>query len=173
MCGQILVGWDHSQNDCSLIFAVLAAHIGGDLFDVFGLLGVSKGNEGDSGEIDDGEVGALGGVDGQLYGSRDDVLLLPGGFVGEQFDRLAHLVKIGESLFGDLPEDGPGSELLLKVDESELKGTTRDDTIASRKEVEANDVFEERGLAGALHSEDADAGEGDVVLDTDISEVIN
>lgn len=63
-----------------------------------------------------------------IEGTRS-TLLLPGGFVGEQFDRLAHLVKIGESLFGDLPEDGPGSELLLKVDESELKGTTRDDTL--------------------------------------------
>lgn len=52
---------------------ILAAHVGGDLFDVFGLLRVSKGDESDSGEIDDGEVGALGGVDGQLYGSRNDV----------------------------------------------------------------------------------------------------
>jgi len=129
-CGQILIGWQHAENDCSTITNVPVSHGTCDLLDVIWLVRALHWNTSDTWEIDQGQIWAGVGEDVENDGFINNVFTLTTNLVCQVVNSLLYFIEVSELLVWHLIKLSPWL-LFLNVIESELKGSTGDNTITS------------------------------------------
>jgi len=103
----------------------------------------------------------------------DDIFGSSANFVRQEVDRILDLAEVGELLVGDFFELCPRLNVLCAMVQSELKWTSRDDTITSWQEVETNDRLENGGFTCGLCTQHHYSWQPDILLETDISQFVN
>lgn len=59
------------------------------------------------------------------------------------------------------------------MDEAKLEGPSGHHSWATRKEIEADNVFEERTLAAGLRAEDCDSGKRDLLIEAVVTHLVD
>mmetsp|Transcript_11083 Transcript_11083/g.16856 ORF Transcript_11083/g.16856 Transcript_11083/m.16856 type:complete len:282 (+) Transcript_11083:1587-2432(+) len=171
--GHIGIRRQDTKDDCPRVAHVSVGHSTRNLLDVRGLVGAGHRDSGDTGQIDEGQVGAGMRVDAEHDGLIDDVLAGSTDLVGEEVDRLFHLLEVGELLVGHLFELSPRLDAFRGVVQTQFQGSTGYNTISSGQEVDTNDGLEDRRFTRGLGSQNTNPWQLDVLLEADITEFID
>lgn len=139
--GHISVGSDDAKNDGSGVANISFSHAASNLLNVFWL--AWDRHESDSWQVNQSEVWACVGVHVQHDRVVYNVGIGTADFVSETDDRVSHLLEVGELLASELlGELSPWLGAFRLMVETELKGASRDETVASGQEIETNNRLE-------------------------------
>ena len=101
----ICIGWQHAEDDCSVVTAVPGCHVFGYFLDVF-VLAVDR-NTSDSWQIDHCEIWTGVRVNVEHDRFIDDVLFLTTDLVCQEVDGILDFLKVCELLIWDFLKLGP------------------------------------------------------------------
>ena len=169
--GHICIGRNNTEDDRSRVTNIALSHATSDLFNIIRL--ALDRDQRDTGQIDKREVWASVRVDVENNGVVNDVGASATNFVCKFDNHITDLLEVGKfPSLNLLRELGPRLGAVCLMVKTQLKGSTGDETITTRQEVEADDRLEDRRLTSRLGAKHCNTGQLDKLLDAHVSQIV-